>query len=323
VEKEMTSTGDVVTVEGLSKSFGGHEALKNISFRVGPGHVTGLLGRNGAGKSTCLRILAGVLRKTHGRVRIANHDLDEEPVKARGLIGYLPESAPLYPELRVEEYLRFRAELKGVKKQDRESYLETVLTQVDALDLRRVRCAQLSRGYQKRVSLADVLLTNPEVLLLDEPTAGLDPTQNLATRQLIQSLGQSHKVIVSTHILSEVESMCGSVLLIDQGKLIFDGSLASLYALRQTTELVVTVRTDADTINRIATSLPGLIGHGAIEENLYRLEFAIEKSFLLDNFTDSINRRLIEEGVKVREITRKTASIEQIFTALTEQAPPL
>jgi ABC-2 type transport system ATP-binding protein len=322
VEIGTASSGDVITVEGLSKSFGGHEALKDVSFRIGPGYVTGLLGRNGAGKSTCLRLLAGVLRKTHGRVRIAHHDLDEEPVKARGLIGYLPESAPLYPELRVEEYLRFRAELKGIKKRDREMGLESVLNQVDALDLRRVRCAQLSRGYQKRVSLADVLLTQPEVLLLDEPTAGLDPTQNLATRQLIQSLGQSHTVIVSTHILSEIESMCGSVLLIDQGKLIFDGSLASLYALRNTTELVVTIRTDADTINRIASSLPGLVRQSSAEENLYRLEFTVEKSHELDQFTDFINRRLIEEGVKVREITRKTASIEQIFTALTEQAPP-
>jgi ABC-2 type transport system ATP-binding protein len=308
----------MISVERLSKTFGSHVALAGISFDLTSGAVVGLLGRNGAGKSTCLRILAGVLRPTAGRVVIAGHDLDFAPELARSKVGFLPESAPLYPELRVEEYLRFRAELKGVARRERNHRITTVLELVHAEDLRRVRCAHLSRGYQKRVSLAEVLLSNPEVLLLDEPTAGLDPTQNRETRSLIKTLGQTHTVVVSTHVLAEVEAMCGAALLIDAGKMIAQGSLDDLYALRKPTELQVTVRSPAAKLEALLPTLQGLIRHREISPELYRLDLCTDTPEELDTFTEALNQRLVQAGLGVREIQRKTANLEQVFTALTE-----
>jgi ABC-2 type transport system ATP-binding protein len=308
----------VISVEGLCKTFGSHVALDGLSFRLETGCVVGLLGRNGAGKSTCLRILAGVMRPSSGKVVVAGHELAVEPEAARAKVGYLPETAPLYPELRVEEYLRFRAELKGVPTRERPTRINSILERVHAEELRQVRCGHLSRGYQKRVSLAEVLLTDPEVLLLDEPTAGLDPTQNRETRSLIAELGKTHTVVVSTHVLAEVEAMCGSALLIDTGRLVAQGSLSELLALRKTTELVVTVRGTHAELTTLLPTLDGFVAHYELGPDLYRLELRVADPAALDAFTESLNERLVQAGFGVREIHRKTANLEQIFTALTE-----
>jgi ABC-2 type transport system ATP-binding protein len=296
----------VIEVDGLFKTFGAHVALAGLSFRLEPGTVVGLLGRNGAGKSTCLRIT------------VAGHDLARDPELARGKIGYLAESAPLYPELRVEEYLRFRAELKGLPRRERDNRILTVLNLVHAEDLRQVRCAHLSRGYQKRVSLAEALLAEPEVILLDEPTAGLDPTQNRETRSLIAALGKTRTIVVSTHILAEVEAMCDSALLIDAGHLVAQGSLADLYALRKATELTVTVRGNAPQLTALLPSLQGLVGHREISPGLFRLELCVDDAEQLDAFAESLTLRLVQAGLGVRELQRKTANLEQVFTALTD-----
>jgi ABC-2 type transport system ATP-binding protein len=296
-----------------------HVALSGLSFKIEPGSVVGLLGRNGAGKSTCLRILAGVLRPTSGSVLIAGIDAQRDCALARSKVGYLAETAPLYPELRVEEYLRFRAELKGTTRTDRKERIAFVLNQVHAEALRDVRCSQLSRGYQKRVSLADALLTDPEVLLLDEPTAGLDPTQNRETRELIARLGRTRTVIVSTHVLAEVEAMCGSALLIDEGKLVAQGSIDALLAERETTELTITVRGDAEKFAEVLPALHHVIETIELGSDLYRLKLRASDPNRLDAIAEETTEKLVRSGLFVRELQRSTTSLEQVFAALTQR----
>ncbi|MGL6075581.1 MAG: ABC transporter ATP-binding protein [Fimbriiglobus sp.] len=218
----------MIAVENLTKYYGEYPAVRDISFEVPRGRVVGFLGPNGAGKSTTMRILAGYLSPTSGRASIAGHDVFSSPIAARRNIGYMPESCPLYPELRVEEYLRFRAGLKGLGWGSRRKRIEYVLERCWLQDVRRQLIGTLSKGYRQRVGLADALLADPPVLILDEPTAGLDPTQIRETRKLIRELGTQHTMLLSTHILSEVEMTCDTVIVIYQGQVAEQGSLADV-----------------------------------------------------------------------------------------------
>jgi ABC-2 type transport system ATP-binding protein len=310
----------VISVEGLSKSFGTHVALSEVGFVVEPATVVGLLGRNGAGKSTCLRILAGVLRPSAGRVVIAGIDAAREPAAARSKIGYLPESAALYPELRVSEYLRFRAELKGLPRAQIPSRISTVLRQVRAEELGGVRCAHLSRGYQKRVSLADALLDEPPILLLDEPTAGLDPTQNLETRRLITELGTRRTIIVSTHVLAEVEAMCRSVLLIDEGRLIAQGPLDELLSRGRGTELRAVVRGPKVALLDALSSLGASPELLELDAELHQLTLEVTPPRTFEEAAEDLTALLVRGGLHVRELNRRTTSLEQVFASLTRGA---
>ncbi len=215
----------MIEVQALTKYYGEYPAVRSISFSVPKGRVVGFLGPNGAGKSTTMRILAGFLTATSGTARIAGFDVFRDPIAVRRRIGYMPESCPLYGELRVDEYLRFRAGLKGLGRRDTRARLDYVTGKCWLTDVRRQLVGTLSKGYRQRVGLADALLADPPVLILDEPTAGLDPTQIRETRKLIRELGQEHTMLLSTHILSEVEMACDSVIVIAQGKVAEDGSL--------------------------------------------------------------------------------------------------
>jgi ABC-2 type transport system ATP-binding protein len=218
----------MIAVENLTKYYGEYPAVRGISFEVARGQVVGFLGPNGAGKSTTMRILAGFLTATSGRATIAGYDVFRDPINARRRIGYMPESCPLYPELRVEEYLRFRAGLKGIGWGSRRKRIDYVLERCWLKDVRRQLIGTLSKGYRQRVGLADALLSDPPVLILDEPTAGLDPTQIRETRKLIRELGSQHTMLLSTHILSEVEMTCDTVIVIYQGQVAEHGSLAKV-----------------------------------------------------------------------------------------------
>jgi ABC-2 type transport system ATP-binding protein len=208
----------MIHVERLTKFYGDYPAVRDVSFDVTEGQVVGFLGPNGAGKSTTMRILAGYLTATSGRVSINGVDVFWRPVESRRQIGYMPENCPLYPEMRVEEYLRFRGGLKGVYGSARRQRLDYVLNRCWLKDVRRQLIGTLSKGYRQRVGLADALIGNPKVLILDEPTAGLDPAQIRETRMLIRELGQEHTVLLSTHILSEVERTCDHVIIINKGE---------------------------------------------------------------------------------------------------------
>ena len=220
----------MIAVEHLTKYYGEYPAVRDVSFEVPRGRVVGFLGPNGAGKSTTMRILAGFLTATSGRASINGFDVFNDPIAARRRIGYMPESCPLYPELRVEEHLRFRAGLKGLGWGTRRKRIDYVLERCWLKDVRRQLIGTLSKGYRQRVGLADALLADPPVLILDEPTAGLDPTQIRETRKLIRELGAQHTMLLSTHILTEVEMTCDTVIIIDQGRVAEHGTLADVRA---------------------------------------------------------------------------------------------
>jgi len=236
----------VIEVSHLTKQYGNHLAVDDVSFTVADGQICGLLGPNGAGKSTIMNILTGYLSATSGQVTVAGHPLPEEADAAKACVGYLPEQPPLYPEMTVQEYLTFAAELKGVKKAERKEQvcraarrtgLETVLP-------RLIR--SLSKGYKQRVGIAQALLGSPRLIILDEPTVGLDPAQVIEIRKLIRELGRAHTVILSSHILSEVQAVCQQILILSKGHLAAAGSLEELTADGKSLEKVFLELTDGE-----------------------------------------------------------------------------
>lgn len=236
----------MIEVSHLTKQYGNHLAVDDVSFTVADGQICGLLGPNGAGKSTIMNILTGYLSATSGQVTVAGHPLPEEADAAKACVGYLPEQPPLYPEMTVQEYLTFAAELKGVKKAERKEQvcraarrtgLETVLP-------RLIR--SLSKGYKQRVGIAQALLGSPRLIILDEPTVGLDPAQVIEIRKLIRELGRAHTVILSSHILSEVQAVCQQILILSKGHLAAAGSLEELTADGKSLEEVFLELTDGE-----------------------------------------------------------------------------
>jgi ABC-2 type transport system ATP-binding protein len=224
----LNGEGPVIHVSKLTKYYGDYPAIRDVSFDVPRGQVVGFLGPNGAGKTTTLRILAGFMTATSGRATIDGLDVFWRPVEVRRRIGYMPENCPLYPEMRVREYLHFRAGIKGLHGARRRQRIDYVLGRCWLTDVHRQLIGTLSRGYRQRVGLADTLLAEPPVLILDEPTSGLDPTQIRSARALIRELGQEHTILLSTHILPEVEMTCDRVIIIHRGRVVAAGALADL-----------------------------------------------------------------------------------------------
>ncbi len=218
----------MIEVENLTKYFGPILAVDDISFQVAKGEIVGFLGPNGAGKTTTIRVLTSYLPATSGVARIANHDVMKESMAVRQAIGYLPESVPLYPEMRVDEYLLFRAKLKGVDRKSRPGRLDYCLDRCRVREVRRRLIGTLSKGYRQRVGLADAMIHDPSILILDEPTTGLDPLQIRETLTLIKELGDQHTILLSTHILAEVSMVCTRVAIIDHGRLIACDTVSGL-----------------------------------------------------------------------------------------------
>lgn len=210
----------MIEVENLIKRYNGNTAVSGVSFSVRPGEIVGLLGRNGAGKSTIMRILSCFLPATSGTVRVAGYDVFSEPDEVRRCIGYMPENNPLHRDMRVREYLKFRARLKGLGWSETRRRVSTVMTQCGLMEVQRRLIGQLSKGFQQRVGLADALVHEPQLIILDEPTIGLDPNQIRSVRQLIKDLGQRHTVLISSHILPEVEMTCSRVLILQKGRIV-------------------------------------------------------------------------------------------------------
>ena len=237
----------MIEVSHLTKKYGGYLAVDDVSFTVEDGQIYGLLGPNGAGKSTIMNILTGYLSATSGQVTVAGHPLPEEADEAKACVGYLPEQPPLYPEMTVGEYLNFVAELKKVPRAQRK---EQVLRAARRTGLEKVlprRIRSLSKGYKQRVGIAQALLGSPKIIILDEPTVGLDPAQVIEMRKLIRELGKAHTVILSSHILSEVQAVCQQVLILSKGKLAASGTLQELTADGRSLEEVFLALTGAQT----------------------------------------------------------------------------
>ena len=237
----------MIEVSHLTKKYGHRLAVEDVSFSVADGGICGLLGPNGAGKSTIMNILTGYLSATSGQVTVAGHPLPEEADAAKKCVGYLPEQPPLYPEMTVQEYLDFVAELKGVKKAERKEQVRSAArrTGLEKVLSRLIR--SLSKGYKQRVGIAQALLGSPKLIILDEPTVGLDPAQVIEIRNLIRELGQAHTVILSSHILSEVQAVCQQVLILSKGRLAASGSLQELTADGRSLEEVFLELTGGET----------------------------------------------------------------------------
>ena len=236
----------MIEVSHLTKQYGNHLAVDDVSFTVADGQICGLLGPNGAGKSTIMNILTGYLSATSGQVTVAGHPLPEEADAAKACVGYLPEQPPLYPEMTVQEYLTFAAELKGVKKAERKEQVCRAARRTGLEDVLPRLIRSLSKGYKQRVGIAQALLGSPRLIILDEPTVGLDPAQVIEIRKLIRELGRAHTVILSSHILSEVQAVCQQILILSKGHLAAAGSLEELTADGKSLEEVFLELTDGE-----------------------------------------------------------------------------
>ena len=219
----------MIKVSGVTKKYPARVAVDNVSFEVKRGEIVGFLGPNGAGKTTTMRMLTGYLPMNAGKIEVAGFDVAKQPLEVRRRIGYLPESCPLYPEMRVDEYLRFRAELKGVKPSARKAKMNEVKEQCGLTEVGKRIIGQLSKGYRQRVGLADSLVHDPELLILDEPTVGLDPYRIRQVRELIKQLSEKHTILLCTHILPEVEAICERILIINEGRIVAADTEANLH----------------------------------------------------------------------------------------------
>jgi ABC-2 type transport system ATP-binding protein len=311
----------MIEASKLCKSYGAVEAVRDVSFRVEPGEVVGFVGPNGAGKSTTLRMLAGFLGPTSGSVRVAGHDMVTEPLLAREKIGYMPEISPLYPEMRVGEYLAFRAELKRVPRKSRRDAVARALAEANVADVEEVVVGHLSKGYRQRVGLADALVAAPPVLILDEPTAGLDPNQIREVRALIRRLGKDHTVLISTHILSEVEATCTRALVIARGRLVAQGSIDEIRALRGNSGARITLRGDKKPAVAAASAVFGVkrARYKARDDDATTALLLIEIDGGADagQVIEQVVRALVAAGVSVREVGPRADSLEQVFSELT------
>jgi len=306
----------MITVSGLCKSYSGTSfAVRGVSFEVERGEVVGFLGPNGAGKTTTLRVVAGFLGATAGRVTLAGHDLELAPVAARRQVGYMPEAVPLYPEMRVREYLRFRAQLKKVARRERASAVGKAMERARVTDVADQLIGHLSKGYRQRVGLADALVASPPILLLDEPTAGLDPNQIREVRALLSELRRDHAILLSTHILSEVEATCDRALVISGGALVAQGTLEQLSKLREARSVRLTVG-QRDGLAEAVAKVPGV---ERCEEDGAALLVTWAASVEDPGAAcEALARAVVSLGFGLRELRPVKASLEQVFADLTE-----
>ena len=307
----------MVEVSHLNKNYGSHPAIRDLTFSVADGQVYGLLGPNGAGKSTIMNILTSYLAPTGGEVKVAGFSLPEQAQQAKACVGYLPEQPPLYPEMTVQEYLDFAAELKGVKKAQRREQVQQAArrTGLDQVMPRLIR--SLSKGYRQRVGIAQALLGSPQLIILDEPTVGLDPAQVIGIRKLIRELGKTHTVILSSHILSEVQAVCSRVLILSKGALVAEGTPEQLgEKLSPGIRLRVTALGGSDTVLPVVEAVPEITGVQLVGEADGEVTFTAETADTTDRRAE-VSRALSEAGCTVLELTAENRSLEEVFLALT------
>jgi len=309
----------MIEVNQLSKRFGRHHAVNNITFSVGPGNIVGFLGPNGAGKTTTLRMLTGYLPPTSGSARVAGYDIFRESLKARRKIGYMPENVPLYDEMRVREYLRYRAQLKGLRGKSARHHVGDAMDLCGLTHVRRKMIKTLSKGYRQRVGLADALIHKPDLLILDEPTNGLDPNQIRSIRNLIKQLGEAHTIMISTHILHEVEMTCNHVIIIDEGKIKATGSPGDLInEMRAAGKITVELHADPETSAAAIARLDHV--KKVIQEDSG--DEWTRFSVYVEAGTDSRERianLASQYGWPIRTIHRHHATLEDVFVELTRK----
>ena len=306
----------MIKVTGVTKKYPARLAVDNVSFEVERGEIVGFLGPNGAGKTTTMRMLTGYLPMNAGKIEVAGYDISKHPEEIRRRIGYLPESCPLYPEMRVDEYLRFRAELKGVRSSARKAKIAEVKEQCGLEDVGKRIVGQLSKGYRQRVGLADALVHNPDLLILDEPTVGLDPYQIRQVRELIKKLAEKHTILLSSHILPIVEAICERILIINNGKIVASDTEENLRRQLQTCSVVeMEVKAaKADAMARVG-GLEGVNVCNCSELNDGWLWIELEAK--TSDMRVELFNLAVAEGWALRELTEQEPSLEDTFVQIT------
>ena len=312
----------MITVEHLTKYYGTHLAVDDISFEITEGHIYGFLGPNGAGKSTTMNIITGCLSATDGKVLIDGHDIFEEPDAAKRCIGYLPEHPPVYMNESPEDYLRFVGEAKGLRGAELNAQVREVIEKTGIENVKHRRISQLSKGYRQRVGIAQALLGNPKVIILDEPTVGLDPIQIIEIRELIMELGKTHTVIFSSHILSEVQAICDQILMIAKGKLVAFGSADELQKqLSGDNEIALITDAQEAELQEITGSIEEItdITTGSADSGLTAAHIRSNHKNIYD-LSAAVFRAFAASDKLIYEMTLKRSNLEDVFIELSEAA---
>ena len=306
----------MIEVKNLVKKYGDHTAVDHLSFTVEKGQIYGFLGPNGAGKSTTMNIMTGYLGATDGEVLINGHDILKEPEAAKKSIGYLPELPPLYMDMTVMEYLKFSAELKKIKKEDREAEIEKALKLVKLADVQDRLIKNLSKGYKQRVGLALAILGFPEIIILDEPTVGLDPKQIIEIRELIRELAKEHTVILSSHILAEIREVCDYIMIISKGKLVASDTPEHLEELMNGSDTIhIETRAEEETVREILSGLEDIEDVTYIQEN--EILKAEVKTKERKDIREAIFSAFAEAQCPLLTLQKTTVSLEEVFLELT------
>ncbi|MDY4693587.1 MAG: ABC transporter ATP-binding protein [Blautia sp.] len=309
----------MIEVNNLVKRYGDHTAVDHLSFKIEKGKIYGFLGPNGAGKSTTMNMITGYIASTEGTVKIDGHDILEEPEAAKKCIGYLPEQPPLYFDMTVLEYMKFVADLKKIPKDKKASMIEEVMDMVKITDMKNRLIKNLSKGYRQRVGLAQAIMGYPEIIILDEPTVGLDPKQIIEIRTLIKSLKEKHTVILSSHILSEVSAVCDYVLIISHGKLVASDTPDNLGKLAQgSNTLEMLIKGEKDTIVQGLQSVEGIgdvtVGYNK-DQDLWETKVTSEEQI---DVREKVFYKMAELNCPIYEMKSKKISLEEIFIELTD-----
>ena len=313
----------MIEVNNLVKRYGDHTAVDHLSFKIEKGKIYGFLGPNGAGKSTTMNMITGYIASTEGTVRIDGHDILEEPEAAKKCIGYLPEQPPLYFDMTVLEYMKFVADLKKIPKDKKATMIEEVMDMVKISDMRNRLIKNLSKGYRQRVGLAEAIMGYPEVIILDEPTVGLDPKQIIEIRTLIKDLKKKHTVILSSHILSEVSAVCDYVLIISHGKLVASDTPENLGKLAEgSNTLEMLIKGEKSQIKQALESIEG-VNSVTIEkdekQNLWSTKVSIEEN---NDIREKVFYKMSDINSPIYEMKSKKVSLEEIFLELTASEKP-
>ncbi len=299
-----------VKVQGLTKIYGEQKAIDNISFEVKPGEVLGFLGPNGAGKSTTMKILSGFIPQTEGKAFVCEFDVEKDSLKARSKVGYLPENNPLYTEMYVKEFLLFVAELNGIRGKQRKSRMEEMLEVTGLTQEMNKKIGALSKGYRQRVGLAQALIHDPEVLILDEPTSGLDPNQLVEIRNLILELGKEKTVILSTHIMQEVQALCHRVIIINKGKIVANDTAENLQRTTSS-EVIVKVSFKENVNEKLLMQIEGVSSAKNVGANNFELNSA-------NDIQENVFRFAVENKLTILSLQQEKQNLEEVFRQLTK-----
>jgi ABC-2 type transport system ATP-binding protein len=309
----------MIEVQHLTKRYGPVTAVSDVSFRVEAGEILGFLGPNGAGKTTTMRVITGYMPASEGQVIVAGYNVFEHPIEAKRRTGYLPEAPPLYPEMTVREYLTFVARIKGVGRRETAARVNQVMARTYVTDVASKHCGKLSKGYRQRVGIAQALIHNPEVLVLDEPTAGLDPKQIIETRQLIRELGGTHTVILSTHILPEVSQTCQRIVIINKGRVVAVDTPENLTArLRGSETMFLQVAAPAADVQAALAAVPGVTRAAATPSRDGVVDVEVDSRRGLD-VRRELAATVVARGWGLLELRPMRMSLEDIFLSLTTE----